>query len=291
MSARTRFLLMFLLPSLIFLGIFTYYPIFISVKYSLTRYNMLSPKPVFIGLQNYIKLFKNPVFWQVLKNNIIYGLGVIPTTMLLALFFAILINETKKFKALFELGLFYPLLIPMTAAAMIWVFMYDPDLGIVDKFLGLFGIPNIGWLGDARYSLLALIIMAIWKNVGYFMLIYLAGLQNIPDYLYEEATIEGAGWLKKHLYVTWPLIGPTNIFVFIISIIQSFKVFTQVYLMTEGGPGYSSNVLIYYTYEYAFKFWNIGMASALTTIMILFLLLLVLIIFGVFEKRITYSIG
>jgi len=251
---------------------------------------MLTPKPIFQGFKNYITFFQDPIFWQVILNNVIYGLLTIFPTMFIALILAILIDETKKFKTFFRLGLFYPLLIPYAAAAMVWVFMYDPSLGIINKFLRLLRLPEHGWLGDPRYSLLSIIIMTIWKNVGYYMLIYLAGLQNIPTNLYEAVKIEGAGWFKTHYYITFPLVGPITLFIFVISIIQSFKVFTSVYLMTEGGPGYSSNVLIYYTYEYAFKFWQIGKAAALTSVMILTLLFLVSIVFGLFGKRITYSV-
>lgn len=280
----------YLLPSLIFLSIFTYYPIFDAFRLGLYKFNAFTPEPVFQWFQNYIRFFNNPIFWQVIANNVIFAVATIFSTMVLALFFAILINEVAL-KSPFRLSLFYPLLIPYAAAAMVWVFMYDPSLGPINKFLGMFGIPSIGWLGDRRYSLLAIILMTMWKNVGYYMMIYLAGLQNVPRELYDAAKADGASWSLKHYHVTLPLIGPSTLFIFVVSIIQSFKVFTPIYLMTEGGPGYSSNVLIYYTYEYAFKFWQLGKASALTSMMILILLLLVLIVFGVFGRRITYQGG
>lgn len=280
----------YLLPSLIFLSIFTYYPIFDAFRLSFYKFNAFTPKPVFLWFQNYIRFFNNPIFWQVITNNVIFAAATIFPTMVLALFFAILINEVTL-KSPFRLSLFYPLLIPYAAAVMVWVFMYDPSLGPVNKFLGMFGIPSIGWLGDRRYSLLAIILMTMWKNVGYYMMIYLVGLQNIPAELYDAAKSDGASWSLKHYHVTLPLLGPSTLFIFVVSIIQSFKVFTQIYLMTEGGPGYSSNVLIYYTYEHAFKFWQLGKASTLTSMMILILLLLVLIVFGVFGRRITYQGG
>lgn len=290
---RNRYFTIFvyLLPSLIFLGIFTYYPIFDAFRLSLYRADVYTMRhPIFQWFQNYINFFHNPTFWEVITNNVIFGVGTIFPTMALALLFAILINEVKKGKSFFRLSLYYPMLVPYAAAAMVWVFMYDPSLGPINRFLSIFGVPSIGWLGDRRYSLLAIILMTIWKNVGYYMLIYLAGLQAIPKELYDAAKTDGATWLQQHLNVTIPLIGPSTLFIFVVSIIQSFKVFTQIYLMTEGGPGYSSNVLIYYTYEYAFKFWQLGNASALTSIMILVLLFLVLIVFGAYAKRITYQV-
>jgi ABC-type sugar transport system permease subunit len=284
-------LLLFLLPSFIFLSIFTYYPIFDALYLSFHRYDAFTKTPLFIGIQNYIEFLQDPIFWEVVLNNLIYGIGTIAPTMILSLTLAILINEVTKFGAFFKLSIFYPLLVPYAAAAMVWVFMYDPSIGSINLLLKALGMEKIGWLGDSRYSLWAIIIMSIWKNLGYFMLIYIAGLQNISRTFYESATLEGANWFQRHWKITIPLIGPSTIFVFIVSIIQSFKVFTQVYLMTQGGPGYSSNVLIYRTYEYGFNFWQLGKASALTTVMILVLLFLVLMVFGVLGKKVTYKAG
>lgn len=280
---------LFLFPSLVFLIIFTYYPVLDALWLSFTRFDAFTPKPIFQGIKNYLEFFRNPIFWHVVSNNVIFGAATIFLTMFLALFFAILINEITKLKTVFKMSLFYTFLVPYAASAMVWVFLYDPALGPIDRLLRLVGIHTIAWLGDRRYSLWAIIIMTIWVSIGYYMIIFLAGLQNIPKSLYEAAKIEGAGWYKRHYYVTLPLVMPAMLFVFIISIIQSFKVFTQIYLMTGGGPGYSSSVLIYYTYEYGFKFWEIGKASALTSIMVLVLLFLVPMIFRVFRGRITYT--
>lgn len=290
MKHRYLTVFVYLFPSLLFLGIFTYYPIFDAFRLSFYKANAFTPQPVFQWFKNYIDFFNNPVFWQVVTNNIIFAIVTIVPTMVLALLFAILINEAKV-KAPFRLSLFYPLLIPYAAAAMVWVFMFDPSLGPLNRFLGLFGFRSIGWLGDRRYSLLAIMIMTIWKNLGYYMLIYLAGLQNVPAELYDAAKADGANWFLQHRHVTLPLIGPSTLFVFVVSIIQSFKVFTQIYLMTQGGPGYSSSVLIYYTYEYGFKFWQLGRASTLTSMMILILMFLVLMVFSIFGRRVTYQAG
>jgi len=281
-------IILFLLPSLVFLGFFTYYPIISSFRLSFFRSDPFTVKPIFVGLQNYIEFANNPVFWQVVTNNVIFGLGTILPTMILALFFAILIDEVAL-KSFFRGALFLPKVVPYAALAMIWVFLYEPSIGPINRFLGLFGLPSIGWLGSSEYSLLAIIITMVWRNFGYYMLIYLAGLQNISRDLYDSAKVDGASWFNMHRHVTIPLLGPSTLFVFVVSIIQSFKAFTQVQLMTRGGPGYSSSILIYYTYEYAFKFWKMGMASTLTSIMILTLILLVILAFGFYGRRITYQ--
>jgi ABC-type sugar transport system permease subunit len=209
--------------------------------------------------------------------------------MFLALVFAILIDERMKGRVYYIYSLFYPTLIPMAAAAMLWVYIYSPNLGILNILLAKLGLPKLGWLGSSETSLWALIIMTFWKNLGFFTLIYLAGLQNVSRDLYEAAYIDGAGWWKRHVNITFPLVGPTSLFVLVVAIILTFRIFDQIHLMTEGGPGNSSNVIVYYIFENGFKFFDWGRASTLTTILVLILLTLTLIIFGIFGKRITYS--
>ncbi len=280
----------FIVPGAFFLGLFTYYPIVWSGYLSFMKWNMMNPKPKYNGFKTIIKLFQDPVFWQVMKNTLVFASVTIVPTMLLAVIFAILIDERKKFRVYYIYSLFYPMLIPMAAAAMLWVFIYSPNLGLMNKFLGKIGLPKLGWLGSSDTALWAIMLMTIWKNVGFYTLIYLAGLQNIDKSLHEASYIDGAGWWKRHTYITFPLLGPTSLFVFIVAVILSFRVFAQVHLMTEGGPANSSNVIVYFIYENAFKFFRFDFASALTTLLVLTLLVIVLVIFGILNKRIHYAI-
>jgi ABC-type sugar transport system permease subunit len=280
----------FIVPGAFFLGLFTYYPIVWSGYLSFMKWNMMSPKPKYNGLKTIIKLLQDPVFWLVIKNTLIFVSITIIPTMFLAILFAILIDERKKFRIYYIYSLFYPMLIPMAAAAMLWVFIYSPNLGLMNMFLGWIGLPKLGWLGSSDTSLWAIILMTIWKNVGFYTLIYLAGLQNIDKSLYDASYIDGAGWWKRHVYITFPLLGPTSLFVFVVAVILSFRVFAQVHLMTEGGPANSSNVIVYFIYENAFKFFRFDFASALTTILVLTLLAIVLVIFGILHKRIHYAV-
>lgn len=280
----------FIVPGAFFLGLFTYYPIVWSGYLSFMKWNMMSPKPKYNGVKTIVKLFKEPVFWLVIKNTLIFASVTILPTMFLAILFAILIDERKKLRTYYLYSLFYPMLIPMAAAAMLWVYIYSPNLGLMNIFLGKIGLRKLGWLGSSSTSLWAIIIMTIWKNVGFYTLIYLAGLQNIDKTLYDASYIDGAGWWKRHTYITFPLLGPTSLFVFIVAVILSFRVFAQVHLMTEGGPANSSNVIVYFIYENAFKFFRFDFASALTTLLILTLLAIVLVIFGILNKRIHYAI-
>ena len=240
-------------------------------------------------MENFVNLLHHDVFWLVMKNSFVFVTVSIFPTMFLALVFAILIDERIKGRAYYIYSLFYPTLIPMAAAAMLWVYIYSPNLGILNVLLAKLGLPKLGWLGSSDTSIWALIIMTFWKNVGFFMLIYLSGLQNVNRELYEAAYIDGAGWWRRHVSITFPLVAPTSLFVLVTAIILTFRVFDQIHLMTEGGPANSSNVIVYYIFENGFKFFDWGRASCLTTILVFILLTLTLIIFGIFGKKITYS--
>ena len=280
---------LFLIPGVFFLLLFTYLPILWSTWLSFNRWNLLCPKPKFTGIENFVNLWHHDVFWLVMKNSFIFVTVSIFPTMFLALVFAILIDERIRGRAFYIYSLFYPTLIPMAAAAMLWVYIYSPNLGILNVLLAKLGLPKLGWLGSSDTSIWALIIMTFWKNVGFFMLIYLSGLQNVNRELYEAAYIDGAGWWRRHVSITFPLVAPTSLFVLVTAIILTFRVFDQIHLMTEGGPANSSNVIVYYIFENGFKFFDWGRASCLTTILVLILLTLTLLIFGIFGKKITYS--
>ncbi len=281
---------LYLLPSLAFLALFTYYPISFSAYLSLFRWNVLNPEKVFVGIENYLSLWQEPLFWLVLRNNLFYALGTIPTTMALALFLAVLVNQKLGgARSLYRVALFYPTMIPMVAAAMLWVWIFNPGIGLFNYYLGFLGVPKVEWLYDRHWALPAIIIMSIWKNFGYFMLIYLAALQGIPSELHEAAGIEGAGAWRRFWNITFPLLTPASLFVFIVAIISSFQVFDQVFVMTQGGPADQTNVLVFYIYQHAFRFWDIGMGATLTTIFVCLLLVLIMVVFRYLGRRIYYE--
>lgn len=281
----------YLLPGLFFMGIFTFIPVFMSAYLSLFKWNVNNPNPSFTWFSNYIEVFKAPLFWLVLRNNLIYAFTTIPISMSLALFLAILINQRMGWiRSLYRGCLFYPTMIPMVAAAMLWVWIFNPGLGIFNYYLGFLGVPKIEWLYDMRYALIAIIIMSIWKNFGYYMLIFLAGLQGIPNHYYEAAAIEGASGWKQFRYITFPMLAPATLFVFVVAIISSFQVFDQVFVMTQGGPGDRTNVLVFYIYQHAFRFWDLGMGSTLTTLFILGLLLAIWLVFRVIGRKVYYEV-
>jgi len=281
---------LYLLPSLVFLAAFTYLPLALAAGLSLTRWNVLTPEPAFVGLENYTTLAADPLFWLVLRNNLLYALGTIPPTMALALAAALLVNQPLgRLRAVYRVGLFYPTMIPMVAAAMLWVWLLNPGIGLVNHYLGALGLPRVEWLYDRHWALPGIIVMSIWKHFGYFMLIFLAGLQSIPGELHEAAALEGASAWRRLRHVTLPLLGPALLFVIVVALISSFQVFDQVYVMTQGGPANQTNVLIFYIWQHAFRFWDLGMGAALTTVFVAGLLLTVLLVFRGLGRRIHYE--
>jgi ABC-type sugar transport system permease subunit len=282
---------LYLLPSLVFLAAFTYLPLATATGLSAVRWNVLTPEPVFVGLDNYRALAGDPLFWLVLRNNLLYAVGTIPTTMALALGAALLVNQPLgRLRAVYRVGLFYPTMVPMVAAAMLWVWLFNPGIGLVNHYLGYLGVPRVEWLYDRHWALPAIIIMSIWKHFGYFMLIFLAGLQSIPAELHEAAAIEGASAWRRFRHVTLPLLGPALLFVFVVAIISSFQVFDQVYVMTQGGPADQTNVLIFFIWQHAFRFWDLGMGAALTTLFVAGLLVTVGVVFRGVGRRVYYEV-
>lgn len=281
---------LYLLPSLVFLAAFTYLPLGVAVGLSGFRWNVLTPEPVFVGWENYGTLATDPLFWLVLRNNLLYALGTIPPTMALALGVALLVNQPLgRLRPLYRVGLFYPTMVPMVAAAMLWVWLFNPGIGLVNHYLGYLGVPRLEWLYDRHWALPAVIVMSIWKHFGYFMLIFLAGLQTIPGELYEAAALEGASAGRRVRHITLPLLAPATLFVFVVAIISSFQVFDQVYVMTQGGPANQTNVLIFYIWQQAFRFWDLGMAATLTTLFVAGLLLVVIVVFRGLGRRVYYE--
>ncbi|MCF2945774.1 carbohydrate ABC transporter permease [Paenibacillus tarimensis] len=279
---------MLLFPSLIFLILFTFYPVAGALKTSFYMADLSTPQPIYIGLDNYKGMMEDDVFWKVFTNNIWFAVGTVPTSILLALLMAVFANKIVRAKGLVRTAFFYPTLIPMIAIGNIWLFIYTPGYGMLSRFLANFGVGDINWLGTQSLVMIAMIIMVVWKEAGYFMLFYLAGLQNISQEMYESAEVDGVPKWKVFWRITFPLLMPTTLFVSIIALTNSFKLVDHLWIMTKGGPDNASNLLLYYVYEMAFKFWDQGMASALTTVMIALLLLIAAIQFFGLDRKIHY---
>lgn len=284
---ETRLAWGLLFPSVIFLSLFTLYPIGYSLYTSLFKNNMstYATGPVYIGLKNYIDLFtKDPVFMKVFYNNLIIAAVTIPLSISLAIAMAIFANKVRVGKGAVRVSFFYPTLLPMVAVANIWLFIYTPMYGL----LGYIN-PNWRFLTSADSVLMAMIVMLIWKQAGYVMIFYIAGLQNINQELYEAARIDGANAGQMFRSITWPMLKPTTIYVTIITMTNAFKMVDHLYIMTKGGPDNSSNMLLFYVYQKAFDQSNIGVASAVTVILITILLAATCVHFFTQDRQTFYA--
>lgn len=273
-----------LAPSLVFLVVFTIYPIIKSFINSLYIDNLSTMIPVFAGLSNYAAVLNDRVFWECFFNNLLIAVVTVPVSIGLAVAMAMFSNSLKWGKGIARLGFTYPTFIPLVAAANVWMFIYTP-------IYGLLGYINPDWrlLADSKTAIWALIIMLIWKQAGYIMLFYAAGLHGISRELFEAAKIDGAGPVKVFLKVTWPMLKPTTIYVMIIALTNAYKMVDHLYIMTKGGPGNATNVLLFYIYQTGFDYWDTGKASAMTVLLVVLLLVVTSIIFFKQDKKAYYN--
>ncbi|MBI2468941.1 MAG: sugar ABC transporter permease, partial [Candidatus Rokubacteria bacterium] len=272
---------LYILPTFLFLAVFTHYPIVKTFYLSLFKWNLATPQMEFVGLRNYLQAWSTPLFWQVLENNLLFALLTIPLSLALGLALALLINQKIRGLAIYRAALFYPTIIPMAAGAMIWLWILTPSYGLVNYYGRALGLPDVHWLGHSDLALPALAAVGVWKRLGYSMVVFLAGLQMVPEHLYEAAVLEGAGPWQRFWRITLPLLSPTTFFVGLMAVIDSFQAIDQVYLMTQGGPGNHTNIFVFYIYQHAFRFFDLGYASAVSGILFLILLGLTVLAFGV----------
>lgn len=280
--------LLLLLPSLLGVGIFTLIPVAASFGLSFFRWNLLSP-PQWVGLQNYLELFRDPLFLTVMGNTAMYALAVVALEIPLALGLAVAMNRKGAFIAIFRTIYFLPVVTSMVAIALVWNWIYDPQFGLLNWGLKMLGFEPINWLFSTTWALPSLIVMGVWKNVGYSMVIFLAGLQSLPTDLYEAAELDGASDWEQFIHVTLPLLTPTIFFVLIMSTINAFQVFDSVYMMTQGGPAQSTNMAVYWLYQNSFEFFKVGRASAMAYVLFAVTLTLTLIQWSLRKKWVAHE--
>lgn len=275
---------LFLLPAFIVLTVFFFIPFFQTFLLSFQDYSNNIYAPAFVGFENYIKLFHNPVFYKVLGNTFIYLFVAVPILAIFPLFLAILINQKIRGVTLYKILIYLPVIVSIVVASIAFKWLYA-DEGILNYAVSLFGMQPIGWLTDPRFALYSVIIVTIWKGIGYYMIIYLAALMSVPQELYEACDIDGASFLTKHLTVTVPHIMPTIALVTTISAISAMKVFAEIYVMTKGGPLNSSKTIVYYIYERAFENLDLGFASAMAVVLLVIVMIFSLINIFCFERK------
>lgn len=267
---------LFISPWLLGLLIFTLGPIIFSFYYSLTDFEVVRP-PVFVGLENYDRLINDGLFWQSLKVTTIYVVAGTPLGLILSFALAMLMNQRVRLLGLWRTIFYVPTLVPVIASTMLWLWIFNPEFGLLNTLLRYVGIEGPLWLGHSRWALPSLILMSLW-GVGGPMLIYLAGLQGIPTDLYEAAEVDGAGAWAKFIAVTLPMMTPVIFFNLIMNMIFAFQVFAQPFIMTQGGPRYATLFYVLYLYQNAFKFFRMGYAAALAWILFLVILILTALI-------------
>lgn len=277
-----------LLPAAAFLALFTHYPAIGTIYHSFYSTPKANRPSVYVGLDNYEAMIEDPVFWQSVKNNLIFCVGTIPASIALAILMAVWVNGKIGGKGLLRTAFFTPTILPMIAVANIWMFFYTPDYGLIDQVRGLFGQPGFNWLGTRDTALWCLIVVTVWKEAGFFMIFYLAALQQMSPELAEAAAIEGASRWYYFRRVTFPLLMPTTLFVLINAFINSFRLVDHVVVMTRGGPDNATSLLLFHIYETGFKFWDQGLAAALTVVLLAVLALLALGQFFAMDRRIHY---
>jgi sn-glycerol 3-phosphate transport system permease protein len=278
-----------LLPAAVLLVAFTHYPVVATLYHSLFSTPRPSRPAVWVGLDNYRALVEDPIFWQVLKNNLWFALGTIPLSIALALLMAVWVNGRIAGRGLLRLSFFTPTVLPMIAVANIWLFFYTPGYGLLEQITGLFGLPSHNWLGSRNTALGCLMVVTVWKEAGFFMIFYLAALQQMSPHLSEAAALMGAGRWYYFRRVIFPLLMPTTLFVLINAVINAFRLVDHIVVMTKGGPDNATALLLYYIYDVGFKFWDSTYAAALTLVLLVILAALAMGQFLLLDRRVHYQ--
>ena len=279
---------LFLLPAFVLLWVFTLWPAVTTLVNSFWSTPRGRRSSVFVGLENFERLFTDPVFVKVLVNNAIYAVVTIPLSVGLALVMALLIQHKVRGRWFVRMAYFVPTVLPLIAVANIWLFFYTPSFGLIDQIRGLFDLPAQNWMGQSETALYAMIAVAVWKEAGFFMIFFLAALQSIPQSLHDAAKIEGAGAVDFFWRVTLPLIAPTVLFVVVNAVINAFRLVDHIFVMTQGGPNNASKLLLYYIYEAGFAWWDTAYAATLTLVLLAILILVGVGQFFLFDRRVHY---
>jgi multiple sugar transport system permease protein len=264
----------FVAPALLVIGVFFFLPVLAALAMSLTDFDIYALADLrnlrLVGVQNYVRLLETPLFWQALGNTLYFVVVGVPLSMTVSFGAALLLHSRlARFKGFFRTALFAPVVTTLVAVAVIWRYLFSTRYGLLNYALGTIGIHPIDWLGDPHWAMPAIIVFAVWKNFGYNMVIFLAGLQSIPQELYEAARVDGASISRQFCYVTLPMLAPMLVLVSILTIAGNFQLFAEPYVMTQGGPLQSTVSVLYFMYEEGFKWWNLGSASAVAFVLFL----------------------
>jgi multiple sugar transport system permease protein len=262
----------FVAPALLAIALFFFVPVVASLLLSFTDFDIYAianhADLRLVGIDNYTRLFREPLFWVALKNTFYFVFAGGPLSVGVSLAAALLVNaRLVRFKGFFRTVFFLPVVTTLVAVAVVWRYLYQPRYGLLNEGLRLFGLGPIDWLGDPHWAMPAIILMAVWKNFGFNMIIFIAGLQSIPERLYEAARMDGASAWQQFRHVTLPMLAPTFLFVAVITMIGYFQLFAEPYVMTQGGPANSTLSIVLLMYEQGFRWWNMGYAAAVAFVL------------------------
>ena len=278
----------FVVPALIPLTVFWIYPILRSMLLSLTDWDYMSPSYSFVGLSNYVALFKDTRFYSALWNTFVFGIGTVIPTIIGGMILALLLQKAFRGDGIFKFILFSPWITPTVAISIVWTWIYEPDVGIANHVLKIFHLPALQWINSSSTAMLAVIIVTVWKSLGYAMIFYITALEKVPKELYEANALDGANSWQRFRDVTLPCISPTTFFLVIITMVNSLQAYDQIQILTQGGPSGSTRTLLYMYYQLGFEEFNMGQATAVAMILILITVMLSLIQFVVSKKWVHY---
>lgn len=271
----------FIAPALILFAVFTIIPVVMAMYLSFTNYDVLSQMD-WVALDNYKRLFQDSLYWTTFKNVIFYSVIFVPLNILISLGMAMLMNFKFPGIRLFRTLNYMPTLTSAVAAATVWIWLLHPEFGLVNEMLGWFGITGPAWLAQTETAMLSIIMVTLWQSIGSNMVIYIAGLQGVPDYLYESAKLDGASAFARFRYITWPQLRPTTFLISTMAIIGALQLFDQAFVLTQGGPGNMTKTPVYLIYQQGFKQLQMGYASAQA-----FILAIAILIFSLINMRIN----
>lgn len=280
--------LMFILPAVIPLGVFWIYPMIKSILISFTDWDYMTSDYNIVGLANYKELFSEAAFFEALKNTAVFTIGTLIPTLVLGLAIAVVLKNKIKGGALYKSIIFSPWITPTVAISIVWSWILEPEYGLANYVLQIFGLPQLQWLKSSDTAMLGVILVTVWKGLGWAMVFYLTALEKVPHELYEAADVDGAGSVDKFFKITLPLISPTTFFLTIITTISSLQAYDQIQVLTQGGPSGSTRTILYLYYQTAFENFNIGKATAIATIILLITALLAIVQFIASKKWVHY---
>ncbi len=280
---------LFIGPNLFLFAVFTYWPLLYNIYLSMVRWDFLRPTMTFVGLQNYIDAFSDQRFWNIIWQTATFTICSVGLTLILGLLLALLLNQPLRYRNTARAIVFSPVVMSGAVVAVVWSYIFDPRYGLIDQLLGFIGLDSPNWLADPFWAMPAVIIVYVWKNLGYAVVIYLAGLQNIPRELYDAARVDGAGAWERFWNVTLPGLSPVAFFLSVTSILTCFQAFDIIRVLTNGGPADATTTLIFHLYELGFVSYDAGKAGVVAIVLFLIMLFLTIVQIRYIERQVTYG--